>query len=47
MLRALWERHGRPLGLTTRTWAAGLIDEMVEGGVLRLQAGTVLEDARG
>jgi hypothetical protein len=44
MLRALWERHGRPLGLTTRTWAAGLIDEMVEGGVLTLGADGVVRE---
>jgi hypothetical protein len=36
MLRALWERHGLPAGLTTRDWAAGLIQEMVAGGVLNL-----------
>jgi hypothetical protein len=36
MLQALWERHGRPSGLTIRDWAAGLIQEMVAGGVLNL-----------
>jgi hypothetical protein len=36
MLQALWERYGLPAGLTTRDWAAGLIQEMVAGGVLNL-----------
>ncbi|MFM8768188.1 MAG: MBL fold metallo-hydrolase, partial [Rubrivivax sp.] len=33
MLRALWELYGRATGVTVRDWAAGPIDEMVDGGV--------------
>ncbi|MEI8267585.1 MAG: MBL fold metallo-hydrolase [Betaproteobacteria bacterium] len=47
MLQSLWQRHGQPTRQSARAWAVALIDEMVEGGVLRLQAGTVLEDTRG
>ena len=34
LLQALWERFGRPSGVSVRDWAAGLIQEMVVGGVL-------------
>ena len=36
MLQALWEHYGRATGAGVREWAARLIDEMVEGGVLNL-----------
>ena len=36
MLQALWERYGRAAGAGVRDWAAGLIQEMVDGGVLNL-----------
>jgi len=44
LLQALWERHGRPLGLSTRDWAAGLIQEMLDGGVLQLGADGVVRE---
>lgn len=36
LLQALWRRYGQATGLPARAWAAGLIDEMVDGGVLKL-----------
>jgi hypothetical protein len=36
LLQALWERFGRPSGAAVREWAADLIQEMVDGGVLNL-----------
>jgi glyoxylase-like metal-dependent hydrolase (beta-lactamase superfamily II) len=36
MLQALWECYGRATGAGVRDWAAGLIQEMVDGGVLNL-----------
>jgi len=44
LLRALWERYGRTSGLAVRDWAAGLIDEMVGGGVLQLGADGVVRE---
>jgi len=44
LLQALWDRYGRPTGTTVRDWAAGLIQEMVAGGVLRLEGPLVVED---
>lgn len=44
LLQALWERYGRPSGLNTRDWAAGLIQEMVAGGVLQLGADGVVRE---
>jgi len=44
MLQALWERHGRPAGAAVREWTAGLIQEMVEGGVLQLGADGVVRE---
>jgi glyoxylase-like metal-dependent hydrolase (beta-lactamase superfamily II) len=44
LLQALWERHGRPTGATVRDWAAGLIQEMVDGGVLQLGADGVVRE---
>jgi glyoxylase-like metal-dependent hydrolase (beta-lactamase superfamily II) len=45
LLQALWDRYGRPTGTTVRDWAAGLIQEMVAGGVLRLEGTLVVEDS--
>jgi len=45
LLQALWDRYGRPTGTTVRDWAAGLIQEMVAGGVLRLEGPLVVEDS--
>jgi glyoxylase-like metal-dependent hydrolase (beta-lactamase superfamily II) len=36
LLQALWERFGRQSGAAVREWAADLIQEMVDGGVLNL-----------
>jgi len=44
LLQALWERYGRPKGATVRDWAAGLIQEMVDGGVLQLGADGVVRE---
>jgi hypothetical protein len=43
LLQALWDRYGRPTGTTVRDWAASLIQEMVAGGVLRLEGTLVVE----
>ena len=44
LLQALWERYGRQSGATVRNWAAGLIQEMVDGGVLQLGADGVVRE---
>ena len=44
LLQALWERYGRTSGVAVRDWAAGLIDEMVAGGVLQLGADGVVRE---
>ena len=36
MLQALWEHYGRATGAGVRDWAVGLIQEMVDSGVLNL-----------
>ncbi len=44
LLQALWERYGRPTGMAVRNWAASLIQEMVDGGVLQLGADGVVRE---
>ena len=44
MLQALWELYGRTSGAKVRDWAAGLIDEMVAGGLLQLGADGVVRE---
>ena len=44
LLQALWEHSGGQSGATVRNWAGGLIQEMVDGGVLQLGADGVVRE---
>jgi len=44
LLQALWEHYGGQSGATVRNWAGGLIQEMVDGGVLQLGADGVVRE---